>query len=86
MKKSISFSKAEDLVAFAQNHKALIEQKEFKSFDRHIILTTEGTVSVKSPKDGEDSCTIETFKGFNESLDTIKKTYSPIALINFDYF
>lgn len=85
MKKHISREKAEEIVMFAEKHNALVEQKEFKDFDRHVISTPDGTVALKSPKDESlNVCTIENFRGFDNKLSKIADK-GVIRIKGYDY-
>lgn len=83
--KMITTATAEKLVEFALKHNAVIEQKEFKEFDRHLILTERGLVSLKSPKDSTDTycakdCSLQEFHGMDNKLDVLKKEHTQIRI------
>lgn len=84
--KWITVEMAEKVVVFAQENSALIEQKEFKEFDRHVILTIDGLISLKTPKGflpfswGDKPCSIEDFHGFDNKLDEVNNKFKPIKI------
>ena len=74
MKKMISRSTAEVLCEFASQNGALVEQKLFTEYDRMIVSTPDGCVSIKSPLDGnyiDKDCSIENFHGFDNKASKI---------------
>ena len=82
---SISHKKAEEIVEFALLNGAVVEQKEFKNFDRTIINTTKGLVSLKSTEDTGEECTLQEFHGFDNNIGSVKSMYKEIELKGFKY-
>lgn len=78
MKRNITVMMANDIIAFAEEHDALVEEKEFKTFNRYIISTPDGTVALKMNKSINNGlgiiptyCWLENFHGFDNKAASI---------------
>lgn len=81
MKKNITVMMANNIVAFAEKHNALVEEKEFKDFKRYIISTPDGTVALKMSLKKENELDmfektywLENFHGFDNKAALIADT------------
>ena len=87
--KMISIETARKLIAFAQDNKALIEDKGFNNFKRYIINTKRCIVAIRIPIEVvgnyyDKTCELKDFRGFDNTSSNKRNSYSLIEIKNYN--